>query len=399
MAEKRDYYEVLGVSKTAGVDEIKKAYRQMALKYHPDRNPGDKSAEEKFKEAAEAYDVLSNPEKRQRYDQFGFAGTSSSAGGGFSGGGFSMDDIFSQFGDIFGGHFGGGSARGGFGGFGDFFGGFGGSDDDERGGRAERGSDIRIRIKLSLAEVLHGVEKKIKINKLVACPDCGGKGAASEADIKTCPDCRGRGVVTKVVRTILGQMQTSTTCPRCNGTGKIVSKPCKKCGGSGLVKAPEEISFKVPAGVAQGMQLTVRGKGNAAPHGGVNGDLLVVIEEEQDPNFQRDGNDLLYSLFVSVPDAITGCEAEIPTIDGKLRIKVAPGMQSGTVLRLRGKGVPDVNGYGAGDMMVAVNVWIPKNLTLEEKKIIEKLKSSSSFDPKPSSDDKSFFDRLRGKFK
>ena len=399
MAEKRDYYEVLGVSKTASADEIKKAYRQMALKYHPDRNPGDKSAEEKFKEAAEAYDVLSNPDKRQRYDQFGFAGTSSSAGGGFSGGGFSMDDIFSQFGDIFGGHFGGGSARGGFGGFGDFFGGFGGSDEDERGGRVERGSDIRIRIKLSLAEVLHGVEKKIKINKLVACPDCGGKGAASEADIKTCPDCKGRGVVTKIVRTILGQMQTTTTCPRCNGTGKIVSKPCKKCGGSGLVKAPEEISFKVPAGVAQGMQLTVRGKGNAAPHGGVNGDLLVVIEEEQDPNFQRDGNDLLYSLFVSVPDAITGCEAEIPAIDGKLRIKVAPGTQSGTVLRLRGKGVPDVNGYGAGDMMVAVNVWIPKNLTSEEKKLIEKLKSSSSFDPKPSSDDKSFFDRLRGKFK
>ena len=399
MAEKRDYYEVLGVSKTASADEIKKAYRQMALKYHPDRNPGDKSAEEKFKEAAEAYDVLSNPDKRQRYDQFGFAGTSSSAGGGFSGGGFSMDDIFSQFGDIFGGHFGGGSARGGFGGFGDFFGGFGGSDEDERGGRVERGSDIRIRIKLSLAEVLHGVEKKIKINKLVACPDCGGKGAASEADIKTCPDCKGRGVVTKIVRTILGQMQTTTTCPRCNGTGKIVSKPCKKCGGSGLVKAPEEISFKVPAGVAQGMQLTVRGKGNAASHGGVNGDLLVVIEEEQDPNFQRDGNDLLYSLFVSVPDAITGCEAEIPAIDGKLRIKVAPGTQSGTVLRLRGKGVPDVNGYGAGDMMVAVNVWIPKNLTSEEKKLIEKLKSSSSFDPKPSSDDKSFFDRLRGKFK
>ena len=310
-----------------------------------------------------------------------------------------MDDIFSQFGDIFGGHFGGGSARGGFGGFGDFFGGFGGSDEDERGGRVERGCDIRIRIKLSLAEVLHGVEKKIKINKLVACPDCGGKGAASEADIKTCPDCRGRGVVTKVVRTILGQMQTTTTCPRCNGTGKIVSKPCKKCGGSGLVKAPEEISFKVPAGVAHGMQLTVRGKGNAAPHGGVNGDLLVVIEEGQDPNFQRDGNDLLYSLFVSVLDAITGCEAEIPTIDGKLRIKVAPGTQSGTVLRLRGKGVPDVNGYGAGDMMVAVNVWIPKNLTSEEKKLIEKLKSSSSFDPKPSSDDNSFFDRLRGKFK
>ena len=400
MAEKRDYYEVLGVSKTASADEIKKAYRQMALKYHPDRNPGDKAAEEKFKEAAEAYDILSNPEKRQRYDQFGFAGTSSAAGGGFSGGGFSMDDIFSQFGDIFGGHFGGGSARGGFGGFGDFFGGFGGEDEGgSRSGRVERGSDIRIRIKLSLAEVIHGVEKKIKINKLVACPDCGGKGAASEADIKTCPDCKGRGVVTKVVRTILGQMQTSTTCQRCGGTGKVISKPCRKCGGSGLVKAPEEINFKVPAGVAQGMQLTVRGKGNAAPHGGVNGDLLVVIEEEQDLNFQRDGNDLLYSLFVSVPDAITGCEADIPAIDGKLRIKVAPGTQSGTVLRLRGKGVPDVNGYGAGDMLVAVNVWIPKNLTSEEKKLIEKFKSSSSFEPKPDSTDKNFFDRLRGKFK
>ncbi|MGM9774504.1 MAG: DnaJ domain-containing protein, partial [Candidatus Egerieousia sp.] len=303
MAEKRDYYEVLGVAKGATEEEIKKAYRKLALKYHPDRNPGDKEAEEKFKEAAEAYDVLSNPDKRKRYDQFGFAGNSA-AGGGFSGGGFSMEDIFSQFGDIFGGHFGGG------GGFGDVFGsafGFGGG---SQGRRVERGSDIRIRIKLTLSEILNGVEKKIKINKLVPCPDCHGKGAVNESDIKTCPHCNGSGVEVKVVRSILGQMQTQTTCSHCGGTGKVVAKPCAKCGGSGLVKAPEEISFRVPAGVAQGMQLTVQGKGNAARNGGVNGDLFVVIEEIADKDFQRDGNDLIYSLFVSVPDAITGCEAE-----------------------------------------------------------------------------------------
>lgn len=392
MAEKRDYYEVLGVAKGATEEEIKKAYRKLALKYHPDRNPGDKEAEEKFKEAAEAYDVLSNPDKRKRYDQFGFAGNSA-AGGGFSGGGFSMEDIFSQFGDIFGGHFGGG------GGFGDVFGsafGFGGG---SQGRRVERGSDIRIRIKLTLSEILNGVEKKIKINKLVPCPDCHGKGAVNESDIKTCPHCNGSGVEVKVVRSILGQMQTQTTCSHCGGTGKVVAKPCAKCGGSGLVKAPEEISFRVPAGVAQGMQLTVQGKGNAARNGGVNGDLFVVIEEIADKDFQRDGNDLIYSLFVSVPDAITGCEAEIPAIDGHVKIKVAPGTQSGKVLRLKGKGVPDVNGYGRGDLLVCVNVWIPKNLTSDEKKIIEKLKSSDSFKPSPSKEDSNFFERLKNIFR
>lgn len=386
---KRDYYEVLGVDKSASADEIKKAYRKMAIKYHPDKNPGDKEAEEKFKEAAEAYDVLSNPEKKQRYDQFGHAGVGGAAGGGFNAGGFSMEDIFSQFGDIFGGRFGGG-----FGGFGGFGGGFGGG----RGARVQRGSDIRIRVKLSLKEVVHGVEKKVRINKMVQCAECGGKGAASEADIKTCETCHGSGVVTKVVQTMLGQMQSQSVCPTCSGEGKVITKPCSKCGGSGLVKDSEEISFKIPAGVAQGMQLTVQGKGNAAKSGGINGDLLVVIEEEQDKELQRDGNDLIYSLFISVPDAILGTTAEVPAVDGKLRIKIEPGTQSGKILRLRGKGVPDINGYGSGDLLVYVQVWIPKSTTAEERAQLEKMKKSANFSPKPNSDDKNFFDRIKKMF-
>lgn len=386
---KRDYYEVLGVDKSASADQIKKAYRKMAIQYHPDKNPGDKEAEEKFKEAAEAYDVLSNPEKKQRYDQFGHAGVGGAAGGGFNAGGFSMEDIFSQFGDIFGGHFGGG-----FGGFSGFGGGFGGG----RGARVQRGSDIRIRVKLSLKEVVHGVEKKVRINKMVQCAECGGKGAASEADIKTCETCHGSGVVTKVVQTMLGQMQSQSVCPTCKGEGKIIAKPCVKCGGSGLVKDSEEISFKIPAGVAQGMQLTVQGKGNAAKNGGINGDLLVVIEEEPDKELQRDGNDLIYSLFISVPDAILGTTAEVPAVDGKLRIKIEPGTQSGKILRLRGKGVPDVNGYGSGDLLVYVQVWIPKSTTAEERAQLEKMKKSANFSPKPNSDDKNFFDRIKKMF-
>ncbi len=383
---KRDYYEVLGVEKSASADEIKKAYRKMAIKYHPDKNPGDKEAEEKFKEAAEAYDILSNPEKKQRYDQFGHAGVGGAAGGGFNAGGFSMEDIFSQFGDIFGGHFGGG------------FGGFGGFGGGGRAARVQRGSDIRIRVKLSLKEIVHGVEKKVRINKMVQCPECHGKGAASEADIKTCENCHGSGVVTKVVQTMFGQMQSQGVCPTCNGEGKIIAKACKKCNGSGLVKDSEEISFKIPAGVAQGMQLTVQGKGNAAKSGGINGDLLVLIEEEPDKELQRDGNDLIYSLFVSVPDAILGTTAEVPSVDGKLRIKIEPGTQSGKILRLRGKGVPDINGYGAGDLLVYVQVWMPKNVSAEEKKQLEKMRESSNFSPKPTSDDKNFFDRIKRMF-
>lgn len=389
MAEKRDYYEVLGVTKESTPEEIKKAYRQMALKYHPDRNPGDKAAEDKFKEAAEAYDVLSDPQKKARYDQFGHAGMSGAAGGYGEGfGGFSMEDILNRFGDIFGGGFGGG-----FGGFGGFGGG------SSRGGRrVSRGSDIRIRVKLTLDELVHGTEKKIKISKMVSCPTCHGRGAASEADIKTCDTCHGTGVVTRVVQSFLGQMQTSSPCPTCGGEGKVISRPCSSCHGSGLVKASEEISFKIPAGVTEGMQLTVQGKGNAAKNNGINGDLLVVIEEEPHPDIQRDGNDLIYSLFISVPDAILGCTAEIPSVDGKLRIKVEPGTQSGKILRLRGKGIPDVNGYGAGDLLVYIQVWMPKKVDRNEKEMLESIKDSANFKPAPTKDDKNFFERLKKMF-
>ncbi len=380
---KRDYYEVLGVSKSASADEIKKSYRKMAIKYHPDKNPGDKEAEEKFKEAAEAYDVLSTPDKKQRYDQFGHAGMGGAASGGGFGGGFSMDDIFSQFGDIFGGHFGG-------------FGGFGGG--RSRGPRVERGSDIRIRVKLSLKDVVHGVEKKVKINKMVSCSQCDGSGANSSADIKTCDTCHGSGVVSKVMQTMFGQMQSQGVCPTCNGSGKIVTKPCSKCNGNGLNKDSEEISFKIPAGVAEGMQLTVQGKGNAAKSGGINGDLLVLIEEEPDKELQRDGNDLIYSLFLSIPDAVLGTNVEIPSVDGKLRIKIEPGTQSGKVLRLRGKGIPDINGYGAGDLLVYIQVWTPQNLSTKEKAKFEEMRKSESFNPKPTKEDQNFFDRIKRMF-
>lgn len=388
MASKRDYYEVLGVSKASSPEEIKKAYRKAAIAHHPDKNPGDASAEDKFKEAAEAYDVLSNADKKARYDQFGHAGAAGAAGGGYggySGGGFSMDDIFDRFGDVFNG--------GGFGGF-SGFGGQGGS----RGRRVARGSDVRIRVKLSLDEIVHGVEKKIKINKAVNCSTCKGVGAASAADIKTCTTCNGSGMVTRVVQSFLGQMQTSSPCPTCHGEGKMIVKPCLSCHGSGLSKASEEISFKIPPGVAQGMQLTVQGKGNAAKGDGISGDLLVVIEEQQHAELQRDGNDLIYSLFISVSDAVLGGAVDIPAIDGKLRIKVEPGTQSGKILRLRGKGVPDINGYGSGDLLVYIQVWIPKKIDKSEKEFFEKLKTSSNFAPNPSADDKNFFERLKRMF-
>ncbi|MDD4058802.1 MAG: molecular chaperone DnaJ [Bacteroidales bacterium] len=379
---KRDYYEVLGVSKGATTEEIKKAYRKMALKYHPDKNPGDKQAEENFKEAAEAYDVLSNPDKKARYDQFGHAGMNAGGGGGFSGAGFSMEDIFSQFGDIFGGHF------GGFGGFSGFGGGRGGR-------RVNKGSDIRIRVKLTLKEIAKGAEKKIKINKQVACDECGGKGAKSDADIKTCSTCNGSGQVTRVQQSIFGAMQTASVCPACGGEGKTIVKPCGKCGGDGLIKESEEISFKIPAGVAQGMQLNVQGKGNAARRGGINGDLLVVIEEEEHQDFQRDGNDLIYTLFVSMSDAILGGDAEIPHFDSKLRIKIEPGTQSGKILRLRSKGLPDVNGYGTGDLLVYIQIWTPKKVDKNEKELLEKLRASENFKPNPTKDERNFFDRMK----
>ncbi|MCF0178487.1 MAG: molecular chaperone DnaJ [Bacteroidales bacterium] len=388
MAEKRDYYEVLGVERSASEEEIKKAYRKKAIQYHPDKNPGDKEAEEKFKEAAEAYDVLSNPDKKARYDRFGHAGMSGAAGAGA--GGFSMEDIFSQFGDIFGGRFGFGG--GGFSPFGFSGGGAGGR-------RVPRGTDIRIRVKLNLNEIVNGVQKTVKINKLVSCPDCHGEGAVNASDIKTCEHCHGTGMVTKIQRTMLGQMQTTSPCPYCNGEGKRIINPCKKCNGSGLVKDHEEITFKIPAGVENGMQLNVNGKGNAAKSGGIPGNLLVVIEEEPHAELQREGNDLLYSLFISVPDAIGGCEAEVPSVDGKLKIKIEPGTQPGKVLRLRGKGIPDINGYGRGDLLVYVQVWIPKKLGKEESEILEKMKASENFKAAPSKEDKSLFERIRNFFK
>ncbi len=382
---KRDYYDVLGVSRDASQAEIKKAYRKLAIKYHPDKNPDNKDAEEKFKEAAEAYEVLSNPEKRSRYDQFGHAGVGGAAGGGFSGGGMSMEDIFNHFGDIFGGHFGFGSGS---------FGGnpFGGS---TRRRHVNRGSNLRVRVKLTLAEMAHGVEKKIKLKKYVPCPACNGTGAEKGSQPVTCPTCHGTGQVTRVTNTFLGQMQTSSTCPQCGGEGQIITHKCPVCQGHGIVKSEEVVTINIPAGVNDGMQLSMSGKGNAAAHGGIPGDLIVLIEEIPHPDLKRDGNNLLYDLYVSFPDAALGTSVDVPTVDGKARIKLSAGTQGGKVLRLKGKGLPDVNGYGRGDLLVNVNIWTPRSLTHEEKRILEKLRDSSNFKPSPTSKDKSYFDRMR----
>jgi molecular chaperone DnaJ len=377
---KRDYYEVLGVTKNSTQEEIKKAYRQMALKYHPDKNPGDKEAEEKFKEAAEAYDVLSNTDKKARYDQFGHAATGA---GGFGGGGFSMDDIFSQFGDIFGGHF-------------HFGGGFGFN------GRAERpmrrGTDTRIRIKVNLKDIAHGVEKKLRVPRKVACDECNGTGAKNGSSYSTCKTCNGNGQVIRVTNTILGAMQTASICPTCQGDGKIITEMCGNCRGEGIIRKEEEISFKIPAGVSEGMQLNISGKGNAARRGGINGDLLVVIEEEKSEELIRDENDLVYSLFISMPQAALGTSVEVPTVDGKAKIKIEPGTQSGKMLRLKGKGLPDINRYGAGDLLVHVNVWTPQKLSKDERKMMENLSKSDNFKPEPSRQDKNFFERLKNMF-
>ncbi len=388
MAEKRDYYEVLGVEKNANADDIKKAYRKAAIKYHPDKNPGDKEAEEKFKEAAEAYDVLSNPDKRARYDQFGHAGMSGAAGGGFggfSGGGFSMEDIFSQFGDIFGGHFGGG------------FGGFGGG---SRGGqRVNRGSDIRVKVKLTLAEIANGTTKKLKVNKYVACDKCGGTGAKDASAYTTCPTCNGTGVVTQVQNTFFGRMQTQGVCPTCGGEGRIIKEKCDKCGGEGISKGSEVIEINIPAGVGEGMALTVSGKGNAARHGGVNGDLLVVIEEERNPQLVRDGNDLIHNLNITVTTALLGGEVEVPTIDGKAKIKIAAGTHAGKVLRLRGKGLPSVNGYGRGDILIVVDITIPSSLSSTERKAVEALSQMPSFKEAEKVENQNIFERMKSFFR
>ncbi len=383
MSSKRDFYEILGINKGAGDDEIKKAYRKLAIKYHPDKNPDDKAAEEKFKEAAEAYEILSNPEKKQRYDQYGHAGVGGSAsGGGYGGGGMNMDDIFSQFGDIFGG--------GGFGG------GFGGGRSGG-GRRVMRGSNLRVKVKMTLKEVAKGVEKKLKVNKFVSCHTCKGSGAKN-GQLEVCKLCNGSGVQVRTQQTFLGAMQTQTTCTGCGGEGKTVKDKCKTCNGDGIVREEEIISINIPAGVAEGMQLSVGGKGNAAPRGGINGDLLVLIEEEEDPELKRDGNNLFYDSYVNFVDAALGTSIEVPTVDVKVKIKIEPGTQSGKVLRLKGKGLPDVNSYGTGDLLVNINVWTPQNLTPEEKKTLESLRDSKNFEPNPNRKEKGFFDRMKEYF-
>ena len=382
---KRDYYEVLGVSKSATDDEIKKAYRKIAIKYHPDRNPGNKEAEEKFKEAAEAYDVLHDPQKRQQYDQFGFDAPGGGFGG-FGGGGFSTDDIFSMFGDIFGGH-------AGFGGFG---GGFGGGHHAPQ----YRGADLRINVTLSLQEIATGTTKKFKVKKDVACPDCHGSGAEAGSSAETCTKCGGSGGVMKTVRTMLGIMQTQTECPECHGEGKVIKNKCHNCGGTGVIKGEDIVEVKIPAGVAEGMVVNIPGKGNAGPHNGVNGDIQVCIFEEANDTFVRDGNDVIYNLLLDIPTAILGGTVEIPTIDGsKVKIKIEPGTQPGKTLRLRGKGLPAVQGYGqgTGDLVVNISVFVPKTLTKEEHKAIESLRDSENFKGDKETK-KSIFDKFKNYF-
>jgi len=392
--QKRDYYEVLGVNKNSTPDEIKSAYRKAALKWHPDKwvsgtDEEKKTAEENFKEASEAYSVLSDENKKARYDRYGFAGMdgSSAGGAGFSGfGDFDLNDILNS---VFGRGFDFGGGFSGFSGFG------GGS----RGGGVvrERGSNIRGNVKVTLQEIAKGTTKKIKVKKDVECPHCHGSGSEN-GQTETCPTCHGRGQVVQTVNSFFGQMQTASVCPTCGGRGNIIKNKCKNCGGSGVVKGEEIIEVKVPAGVGEGMQLTMRGKGNAGPRNGIAGDLLVLIEEEPHPDFEREESTLIYNLFITIPEAIMGTQAEVPTVDGKVRVKIAPGTQSGKVLRLRGKGLPVVNGYGVGDMLVNVNVWIPKKVSKDEEKLLQQLAQSENFKPNPTAEEKSFFSKIKDYF-
>ncbi len=381
---KRDYYEILGVEKNATEQEIKKAYRKVAIKFHPDKNPDDKTAEDKFKEAAEAYEVLSNADKKSRYDQFGHAGVGGAAGGGFGGGGMNMEDIFSQFGDIFGGAFGGGFGGSSFGG----------------GGRrrVNRGTNLRIKIKLTLEEISKGAEKKVKVNKYINCSTCSGTGAEGNGR-STCSTCHGSGQVTRVVNSFLGQMQTASTCPQCGGEGEIITNKCKSCHGNGIVKGEEVITISIPAGVSDGMQLSMSGKGNAAARGGVPGDLIILIEEIPHNDLVRDDSDLLHDHFISFPDAALGTTIEVPTLEGKARVKIAPGTQPGKVLRLKSKGLPSINGYGRGDLLVTVNVWVPKILDPTERETLNRMNQSENFQPDPNSKEQGFFHRMRDYFR
>jgi molecular chaperone DnaJ len=386
MSAKRDYYEILEVSRNATPEEIKKAYRQQALKNHPDKNPGDKESEERFKEAAEAYEILSDPSKRSRYDQFGHAGVGSNSGFSGFGGGMSMDEIFRHFGDIFGG-----------GGFEDPFSSiFGGG---RRGRAVNHGSNLRVKVKLTLEEIASGVEKKIKVNKYVKCDTCSGTGSKGGSSYQKCSTCNGSGHVTRVTSTFLGQMQTTSTCPQCGGEGQVIINKCPECAGNGIIKGEEIISIKIPAGVAEGMQLSLSGKGNAAARGGIPGDLLVQIEEISHEELEREGDNLLYEQFITFPDAALGTTLEVPTIGGKVKIKIEPGTQSGKVLRLKGKGLPSLNKWETrGDLLITIRVWTPKNLTKEEKAMLQKMGPSQNFQPNPSARDKNIFSRMKDIF-
>ena len=385
---KQDYYEILGVSKTATAEELKKAYRKVAMQYHPDRNPGDKAAEEKFKEAAEAYEVLSDPDKKAKYDRYGHQAFAPGQGGFGGGHASNMEDIFSQFGDIFGDDI-----------FGSFFGG-GGRRNNGGGGRPKgtRGSNLRVKLKLTFEEAAKGVTKTIKVKKYVGCNTCGGTGAKDKGSVQTCSTCGGSGQVRKVTNTFLGQMQTVTTCSTCNGEGTTITAKCGNCKGEGRVYGEEMVTVDIPAGVQEGMQLSMSGKGNAGERGGAPGDLIILIEEEAHKELQRDGLNVAYELHISFPDATFGTQVEVPTIDGRAKIKIPAGTQSGKIFRLKGKGFPDVNGYQKGDQLVHVNVWTPQHITSDEKEMLDKLNNSPNFKPQPGKSEKSFFDRVKEVF-
>ena len=382
---KRDYYEVLGVGRDADQNTIKKSYRKIAMKYHPDRNPDNKEAEEKFKEAAEAYEILSDKDKRARYDRFGHAGVNNQ-GGGFSGSGMTMEDIFAQFGDIFGD---GGSPFESF---------FGGASRGRRRSQGQRGSNLRIKVGLTLEEISSGVSKKIKVKKHIVCTTCGGSGAKDRNAVSTCTTCNGSGYVRQIKSTFLGQMQTTTTCPTCNGTGQIITSKCNTCKGEGRIIGEETIEMDIPAGVEAGMQLSMRGKGNAGLRGGPPGDLLINIEEKKHPFLQREGMNVVFELYLNFADAALGTSSEVPTIDGKVKVKIPPGTQAGKIFRLKGKGLPAVQSYGRGDQLIHVNIWTPKKLSDSDRKVLEKLRDNPNFQPSPGKSEKTFFERMKDYF-
>lgn len=383
MASKRDYYEVLGVGKSASADEIKKAYRKVAMQHHPDRNPGDHTAEEKFKEAAEAYEVLSDPDKRAQYDRFGHNAFGPGRGGGFSSHSMNMEDIFSQFGDIFGD---------------DVFGGiFGGRSSRSR-GRGTRGTNLRVKIKVNYEEIAKGTSKTIKVKKYISCHTCGGSGAKDKGSVQTCSTCGGSGQVRRVQNTFLGQMQTVTTCPTCGGEGSVVTSKCTICKGEGRIYGEETLTLDIPAGVQEGMQLSMSGKGNMGERGGSPGDLIILIEEEAHPHLHREGLNVAFDLYISFPDAVFGTNVEVPTIDGRAKIKIPTGTQSGKIFRLKGKGFPSVNSHDKGDQLIHVNVWTPQNVSNEERQTLEQMQHSENFKPKPDKNDKTFWEKIRETF-